>query len=126
MRQQPAQLVRGHAEAGANSITDRDGDGMPDAWELANQLDPDNAADAAFDPTATDAPTSRNSVPAPIAKCCERLQIYFRYRTGQRIRLQFPVVAGRSYTVQRQDGLAGSAWSKLQDFQPWQPTVWPS
>jgi hypothetical protein len=35
------------------------------------------------------------------------------------VRLEFPVVAGKSYTVQFRDEAQGSAWFHLRDIPPW-------
>ena len=43
-------LGRGVADAPPNPDGDRDGDGMPDSFEQANGLDPDDPADATADP----------------------------------------------------------------------------
>jgi hypothetical protein len=105
--------------AGLASTTDRDADGMPDDWELANQLDPANPADASLD---ADGDGSTNlqefragTDPRDPASVLKFTDIAMQSPV---VRLEFPVVAGKCYTVQFQDGAAGGSWSRLRDFQP--------
>ncbi len=93
---------------------DSDGDGMSNAWELANGLDPFDATDAARDLDGdgmsnlaeficgTD-PTSAASV--------LRLQIISNAQTGGKS-LRFTGMPNRAYSVQCQNGF-GSAWTNL-------------
>ena len=91
---------------------------MPDDWELANQFDPDDASDAALDADG-DGCTNLQEYRAGTNPHNAASALKFTAVTAQNggIRLQFPVVAGRFYTVQFRDDLAGSAWQKLRDFQ---------
>jgi hypothetical protein len=104
--------------AGLPPPADGDADGMPDEWELAHQLDPNNPADAATDAdddgclnlhefhAGTDPRDATSAFKFTGVTAC-----------ADGVRLQFPVMAGRSYSVQVRDEI-GSAWFKLQDVPP--------
>lgn len=108
--------------AGLPPTNDRDGDGMPDAWELAHKLDPDNPDDAAED-ADDDGSTNLHEYltgtdprdPASLLKLT-----VVRSQDGT-LNLQFPTVAGRSYTVEFRNESPVGVWAGLQDFSP-EPT----
>jgi hypothetical protein len=104
--------------AGFGSTADRDGDGMPDDWELANQLDPDNPGDAALDADG-DGYTNLQEYRAGTNPRDAVSVLKFTSVSTQDggIRLEFVAIADRSYSVQRRDNLGGGGWLKLQDFQ---------
>jgi len=114
----PGNWFAGMPTAGLLTMGDRDNDGMPDQWEVDNELNPDNPADALLD-ADNDGCTNLHEYlagtdpndPASALKLTVNTQ-------GSAVRLQFPVVAGRSYTIQRRDDLSASPWTKLQDFPP--------
>ncbi|HEU0040189.1 MAG TPA: hypothetical protein VFR76_13050, partial [Verrucomicrobiae bacterium] len=114
----PANWFAAPPTAGRASTSDRDGDGMPDEWELANQLDPDNPADAAADADG-DGYTNLEEYRAGTdpRDPASALKFTSVNAQGSGLRLQFIAMAGHSYTVQRRDDLTGGAWLKLQDFQ---------
>lgn len=103
--------------AGLPPTNDRDGDGIPDAWELAFGLDPDNPEDATGDED-NDGSTNLQEYLAgtnprdPASALKLNVQ-----RESEAVRLQFMAVAGRSYTLQRRDNLLDGFWVKLQDFE---------
>lgn len=98
----------------SNPPPDTDGDQLPDAWESANGLNPNDNTDAAKDAdgdassnlqefiAGTD-PQSRTSVlsaePATLG--------------NGTVRLSIAVVAGKTYRVEMSDSLLGNAWSTL-------------
>jgi hypothetical protein len=114
----PANWFAGFPTAGLIAAGDRDGDGMPNDWELDNELDPDDPADSLLD-ADDDGCTNLHEYlsgtdpndPASALKLTVNAQ-------GSGVRLQFPMVAGRSYTLQRRDDLSVSSWTKLQDIPP--------
>lgn len=96
---------------------DRDGDGMPDAWEIANDTDPD-VADAGADPDgdgltnfqeylAGTSPTNALSL--------LRIESISLEGGGATARLSFNAVSNRTYTVQWRQSLESGAWQKLAD-----------
>jgi hypothetical protein len=114
----PTNWYAGPPTAGWAATGDRDGDGMPDDWELDHELDPDDPADASLD---NDGDGSVNlheyrvgtdpGDPASVLKLT-----VLQWLGG--VRLQFQVVSGRSYTLQGRDELTGGTWVNLQDFSP--------
>jgi hypothetical protein len=98
-------------------FTDSDSDGIPDDWEIAYGFDPNNGADALFDPdgdgrnnraeylAGTD-PRSGGSifaarvVPGPVA--------------GQWA-VRFTATAGKTYSVLFKNALSDPTWTKLSD-----------
>jgi hypothetical protein len=57
VRTRTGQIINSQAEVGGwpelasgNPRPDQDGDGLPDAWEIQQNLNPNNAGDAALDP----------------------------------------------------------------------------
>jgi hypothetical protein len=107
-------------------LPDTDGDGLPDAWELANGTNPnlnDALADADHDGLnnlqefiAGTSPTNAASV----------LKIETFQRLGTNLILSFPAVSNRGYTVQTRADLGVSNWQNWQEIPaaPSNRTVW--
>ena len=94
------------------TMSDRDGDGMPDAWEVAHHLNPDDPTDAVLDEdgdgmsnlheylagTDPEDPASTLSLEAVLA-------------SG--VLLQFTTAPNKSYTIQYRDSLSQDEWFDL-------------
>jgi CotH kinase protein/Lamin Tail Domain/Chitobiase/beta-hexosaminidase C-terminal domain/Bacterial TSP3 repeat len=93
---------------------DRDGDGLPDWWELAEGTDP-LVPDGDADPDG-DGLSNRQEFEAgthPLAsESVMRLRLL---SSGNSVQLEFAAAAGHSYTVEYNDSLAPGTWRKLTD-----------
>ena len=103
---------------------DSDGDGMPDSWELAHGLNPNNPFDAALDSDG-DGMTNLQEYLAgtdpqdPLSY----LKIdSISLRSANQIVLSFAAVAGKSYTLLYRDLLNAGSWHTLLDV-PSDPTT---
>lgn len=103
--------------------SDRDGDGMPDAWETANGLNPDNPSDATQDKDGDGATNLEEYVagtdPGNAASVLKIVEA--AWLPAGEISFQFQAQANRTYTVQYADGLNPILWRKLVDL-PARPT----
>lgn len=95
---------------------DRDDDGMPNDWEEAHQLDPDDPSDGYADPDRDGLVNIREYVagtdpqdPSSVLKI-----ISSNVATGS-FTIEFTAVAGKTYTVQRRDSLTEGVWEKVAD-----------
>ncbi len=93
---------------------DSDGDGIPDAYELANSLDPNNAGDAALDADGD----GQSNLAEYIAGTNPHDKSDFLQATTVKnpdsIGIRFTAVAGKTYTVQFKTTLADPVWHTLQ------------
>jgi hypothetical protein len=111
-------LVLNPTPGAANQLVpggDSDGDGIPDAWELAKGLNPANPYDALLDSdgdgqsnlaeyiAGTDPLSSGDALRAQLLT------------SGGSVVIRFTAVAGKTYTVQYKNDLTASQWTKLAD-----------
>ena len=93
---------------------DSDGDGIPDAWELAHGLDPHNPADAIID-SDRDGVSNRNEFLAGTDP--QDPKSYFRIeavtKTGGQIAIRFQALSDHSYALQSKPGASGN-WGTVQ------------
>ncbi len=106
----------GAVNTGEAPILDSDGDGLPDAWEIANGLDRFNAADAAADKDGD----GQTNMQEYIAGTDPQNGASFLVATpspaaGGGCVIHFIARAGHSYTVQWRTDLAAGVWQKLTD-----------
>lgn len=92
---------------------DTDGDGMPDSYELANQLNPTDPTDAALD---SDGDGERNLDEYLAGTNPRNAQDNFRIGlllNGGAVLVRFTAVAGKSYTVQFKRSVSDPEWTTL-------------
>ncbi len=119
-------LVLNPTPGAANQLVpggDTDGDGITDAWELANGLNPTSSLDAMLDSdgdgqsnvaefvSGTDPLSSGDFLHAQLIT------------TGGNVAIRFTAVAGKTYSVQYKNDLVSAQWSKLVDVPPGGQTV---
>ena len=93
--------------------TDRDGDGLPDAWEAAHGLNPDEPADAARDADG-DGAGNREEWQAGTDPNDPRSRLALVVgRAEAGVVLSFTAMAGRAYTVQWSPRIGPASWSDL-------------
>jgi hypothetical protein len=96
---------------------DSDADGMPDAWETANGLNP-NFNEAAMDYDGDGLSNLQEYLAGTNPFDSQnRLRLNVAQATDG-VHLSFTAVAGRSYTIQSQADLRDGAWNKLTDAAP--------
>lgn len=108
--------------AGANvadpdAPADRDGDGMPDAWESGYGLNPDDSADGSEDRDGDGLSNgeeylagTRPDDPSSV------LDLWIETEPLGGVVLRFAAQAGRSYRIETADGL-GTGWETLRAFE---------
>jgi hypothetical protein len=101
---------------GMNRYTDdRDGDGMPDAWELANGLDPDNPLDALLDADG-DGMSNRDEFRAGTDPGLETSVLALEAAwEGGVLKLKFTAQTDRTYTLQARPAL-DVPWGSVQNM----------
>ena len=94
---------------------DGDGDGMPDAFEIANGFNPNDPADAAQDKDgdgATNVHEFQAGTNPRDPKSVLRVTVVEQF--GNDVRITFPAIANKVYQVETKDDLAtGNAWTVL-------------
>ena len=94
--------------------SDTDGDGMPDAWETANGLNPSDNTDAARD---SDGDTASNldeytAGTDPRNRASVLLATHSMLANGS-ANITFDAVAGKSYKLEASPSLTGASWTTI-------------
>ncbi|MEI7908180.1 MAG: lamin tail domain-containing protein [Verrucomicrobiota bacterium] len=95
---------------------DSDGDGMPDAWEIANGLDPNSPADAALDADHDGMSNLQEYLAGTDPQDAASRFTNAISHDGGVPTIRFTARAGRGYTVQYSNTLG--EWTKLSDVAP--------
>jgi hypothetical protein len=95
--------------------TDRDGDGLPDDWETAHGLSPDNASDATLDGD-NDGLTSLAEYVAGTDPRDPASAVQLAIVRSGSIGLTFEVRAGHACAIECRDTLAAGGWNVLAEI----------
>jgi len=98
-------------------LADTDGDGLPDEWELANNLSPTNAADAALDLDGDGLTNLQEYLSGTDPNdAASRFRIEaIDWNAGNPVSLRFTAVSNKTYTVQSCPFPTGTPWSLVAD-----------
>jgi hypothetical protein len=96
-------------------LPDADADGLPDAWETANGLDPDNEADAALDRDGDTLTNLDEYVAGTDPRDPASRFLATTLTAGGQVQVGFPAVAGKSYRILSTSGL-GEPWTTRQIY----------
>jgi len=103
--------------ANAQPIVDTDMDGIPDAWETANGLNPNDPSDAALDRDG-DGQSNRAEYLAgtnPLSGASRLAAVLVPAATPGQVAVRFTAIAGKTYTVRYKSDLTAATWTKLLD-----------
>lgn len=96
-------------------VLDTDHDGIPDAWETANGLDPQNPNDAGLDPDGDGLSNLQEYLAGTNPRDgSSALRLVASLQNGQ-LQLSFQGVAGKAYTLQYLTSVADSGWTLLAE-----------
>ena len=105
--------------AGKSNFLDSNGDGLPDAWELAHQLDPfarNNAEPDSDGDGLTNLQEFLSGSDPRNAESKLRIEsVEVAEANAGAFLIRFQAEPGQSYTIQYRDGVEPGPWRKLQD-----------
>jgi hypothetical protein len=113
---EPGNWFLASAAPGARDYRDRDGDGMPDDWELLYDFDPDEPLDAVMD-ADEDGMNNLEEYLAGTDPLVAGSVLRFEWveAGASGVSFGFRAVTGRGYTVLYSDDPASGSWLKLED-----------
>jgi hypothetical protein len=100
--------------ASSSGITDSDNDGIPDAVEISNGLNPNDPTDAALDADGDGMSNLAEYIAGTnIRNAGDNLRAAFEISSGSPV-IRFTAAAGKTYTVQFKSALDEPVWHTLQ------------
>lgn len=100
-----------------DATADRDGDGLPDAWETEHGLNTNDPADAKLDADLDGLANEQEFVAGTDPRnAASSLAVAIDRGPNGQVVLRFAAVPGKSYTVQYRDSLTAGSWLKFRDL----------
>lgn len=113
---EPTNWLAAAATPGPAGPRDRDGDGMPDDWEVLYGFNTNNAADANQDFDMDGATNLEEYLAGTHPKNASgNLRLTVVSITGGTVTLRFTAVVGRTYSILYSDALDDGFWFKVRD-----------